>query len=136
MFIVQVSEQEIMDTMIVANRNGSIACTQGAESLAGLKKALDTGIVSCKETGIVDSTAHIIKFSGFQDMYFTNTFDAAFEVRPDPSLINMPHDVMPEGLTHFPKPGAPLEGDKMALFIEKTSEEIAKMLGLEKRKEQ
>ena len=132
-FIVQVSEQEIMDSMIIANRNGNIACTQGAESLAGLKKALNTGIVSTGETGIVDSTAHIIKFSGFQDMYFTNTFDSAFEVNPDLSLINMPHDVMPEGVPRFPKPGAPLEGDEMDLFIEKASEEIAKKLGLEKR---
>ncbi|MCP4669474.1 MAG: threonine synthase, partial [Deltaproteobacteria bacterium] len=31
-FFVQVSEQEIMDAMIEANRNGNIACTQGGES--------------------------------------------------------------------------------------------------------
>src|SRR4030042_299242 len=37
-FVVRVTEQEIMDSMIIANRNGNIACTQGGESMAGLKK--------------------------------------------------------------------------------------------------
>ena len=39
-FAVQVSEQEIMDSMLLANRNGHVACTQGGESLAGLRKAV------------------------------------------------------------------------------------------------
>ncbi len=33
--VVQVSEQEIMDSMLLANRHGHIADTQGGESLAG-----------------------------------------------------------------------------------------------------
>ncbi len=33
--IVEVSEQEIMDSMLRANRNGHIACTQGGECLPG-----------------------------------------------------------------------------------------------------
>ena len=36
-FVVQVTEQEIMDAMMIANRNGNIACTQGGETLAGLR---------------------------------------------------------------------------------------------------
>ncbi len=38
--VVHVSEQEIMDSMLLANRHGHIACTQGGESLAGLRVAL------------------------------------------------------------------------------------------------
>ena len=132
-FIVQVSEQEIMDTMIVANRNGNIACTQGAESLAGLKKALNNGVVSSDEVGIVDSTAHSLKFSVFQNMYFTDTFAPSFEIKPDHALINMPHDAIPEGLSLLPKPGQPLKDDDMKMFVEKTSEMIAESLKLERR---
>ena len=44
-FVVQVTEQEIMDSMMIANRNGNIACTQGGESMAGLSKAIAKGYV-------------------------------------------------------------------------------------------
>ena len=43
--VVQVSEQEIMDSMLLANRHGHIACTQGGESLAGFRAALAEGLL-------------------------------------------------------------------------------------------
>ncbi len=88
--VVQVSEQAIMDSMIIANRAGHIACTQGGECLAGLLKAKADGMIGENELAILDSTAHIIKFSGFQDMYLQNNFDSAYGVVPKKELVNLP----------------------------------------------
>ncbi len=131
--IVQVSEQEIMDAMIVANRNGNIACTQGGESMAGFARAIRDGFVQDGEIGILDSTAHMLKFLGFQDLYFEDAFDPAFGVTPRPDLKNAPTPVRPKGLKRFPEPGSPLDGDELQCFVQETAMEIARMLGLQKR---
>jgi len=133
-YVVQVTEQEIMDSMIIANRNGNIACTQGGESMAGLKKAVQEGHVRPGEVGILDSTAHILKFLTFQDMYFEDRFDPEFGVSPREELKNAPALVKPENLRRYPEPGKPLQGEDMKLFIHETVSEIAKILGLEKKR--
>jgi threonine synthase len=132
-FVVHVSEQEIMDAMILANRNGNIACTQGGESMAGLRRALQEGHVHQGEVGILDSTAHMLKFISFQEMYFQDGFDPEFEVKPKPELKNAPVLIKPRSLKKFPQPGKPLEGEDMRLFIQETVAEIAEILGLEKK---
>lgn len=132
-FVVQVSEQEIMDSMITANRNGHIACTQGGESLAGLKKAVKEGIVKKDEVAVLDSTAHMLKFLSFQEMYFNDGFDPAFNVVPRQELKNSPVFIKPEEIKKYPEPGKPLEGEDLAMYVQKISDEIAKTLGLEKR---
>ncbi len=132
-FVVQVSEQEIMDSMILANRNGNIACTQGGESLAGLKRAVEAGYVRSPEIGVLDSTAHVLKFSMFQDMYLSNTFNAEFDVVPKPELSNAPVQVHPEGLSKYPSSGRPLSGEDMRTFIYEMTAEIARILSLEKK---
>ncbi len=132
--VVQVTEQEVMDSMIIANRNGNIACTQGGESMAGLKKAFQEGLVGPEETGVVDSTAHMLKFLAFQDMYFHDGFPAEFEISPKEELKNAPVLVKPHSLRAYPEPDRPLEGEDMEIFIEAMTSEIAGILGLEKRK--
>ena len=132
-FFVQVSEQEIMDAMIEANRNGNIACTQGGESLAGLQKAVHAGYVRPGDVGVVDSTAHVLKFAGFQEMYFQDSFDPQFNVRPKRELKNAPIDVRPHKLSKFPGPGKPLSGQDMKDFVREMAEEIAGILNLEKK---
>ncbi len=92
--VVQVCEQDIMDAMIVANRHGHIACTQGGECLAGLLQAKKAGLIAADEFAILDSTAHALKFSGFQDMYFTDSFPESYGVTPDKSLANAPELVI------------------------------------------
>lgn len=92
--VIQVTEQMIMDSMIQANRNGHIACTQGGESLAGAKRAKELGIVDNTELCILDSTAHHLKFVDFQTMYFENTFPTEFEVCPNKALANKPELVI------------------------------------------
>ena len=85
-----------MDAMIIGNRHGHIACTQGGECLAGLRKVAAQGGMNSNEHAVLDATAHALKFSGFQSMYFSNTFPEAYGVTPDPSLANAPELLLPE----------------------------------------
>jgi threonine synthase len=129
-YVVQVTEQEIMDHMILANRHGHIVCTQGGESLAGLAAALETGVVTKDEEAVLDATAHHLKFIGFQQMYFEDSFPPEFGVTPRPELVNAPQEVVAEGVS-LPQPGRPLEGQELAEFVAATAGEIARRLGLE-----
>jgi threonine synthase len=94
--VVQVSEQEIMDSMLLANCHGHIACTQGGESLAGFKGAIQAGLVGKSATAVLDATAHHLKFIGFQQMYFEDSFPPEFEVTPKPEYQNRPHLLTPK----------------------------------------
>ena len=129
-FFVEVAEQEIMDGYLTANRHGHISCTHGGESLAGLIRAREAGYVSSDEIGIVDSTAHALKFAGFQEMYFENTFPPEYEVTPRPELVNAPTLMRPADLERVPAPGQPLEGADFEKFVTRTAEEIARALDL------
>ena len=70
--IIEVSEQEIIEGMLEANRHGHIACTQGGECYAGMKKALELNLLAKNEKAVLDSTAHALKFINFQDKYYTD----------------------------------------------------------------
>jgi threonine synthase len=131
-FVVQVSEQEIMDWELLANRNGHIACTHGGECLAGLVRARALGIVDDGDTAVIDSTAHALKFSGFTDMYFQGEFPPEYNIQPDPALSNRPKLVSPEDLEALPAPGKPLTGTAFDRFVQRTAEEIAAELNLKK----
>ena len=131
--VVEVTEQDIMDWQLLANRNGHIACTHGGESLAGLQVALKLGLVDSRTTAIVDSTAHALKFAGFQDMYFQGSFPDEFAVRSRPELVNHPQYVHPKHLKQVPAPGKPLDKEAFATFVKAVSQEIAETLGLKKK---
>ncbi|SKA77741.1 threonine synthase [Paucidesulfovibrio gracilis DSM 16080] len=92
--VVQVTEQQIMEGMILANRNGHIACTQGGECLAGATRAGKLGLISPSELAVLDSTAHQLKFVDFQNMYFQDRFPPEFEVTPNPEMANLPTPVI------------------------------------------
>jgi threonine synthase len=94
--VVEVTEQEIMDSMILANRHGHIACTQGGESLAGLRAGVAAGLLDQGELAVLDATAHHLKFVGFQEMYFENTFPPEFEVTPKAAYQNRPQLLTPK----------------------------------------
>ncbi|MFP3870589.1 MAG: threonine synthase [Syntrophobacteria bacterium] len=134
-FVVQVSEQEIMDCQIIANRNGHIACTQGGECLAGLRHAVQKGILEHGQTVVLDATAHSLKFAGFQERYFADDLDPAFEIVPKRELINLPSLVQPTGLKRLPEAGKPLPPEELDAFVEATAREIARQLGLKEKKE-
>jgi threonine synthase len=122
--VIQVTEQQIMDSMIQANRNGHIACTQGGESFAGAKRALELGLVTKDELCILDSTAHQLKFVDFQNMYFDNSFPPEFGVKPDMALANKPELLI-----------SPEEKETLseADFTRKTADKVVAKLGLEKK---
>ncbi|MFZ3047329.1 MAG: threonine synthase [Desulfatirhabdiaceae bacterium] len=130
-FFVHVTEQSIMDWQIKANRNGHIACTHGGECLAGLIVARGKGYVTSDDIAVLDSTAHALKFSGFQDMYFNQGFPTEFEIVPNPDLINLPVLVQPESVHRFPAPGKPLDATDFVQFVSGVSREIAKQLQLD-----
>ena len=127
---VQVTEQDIMDWQLRANRNGHIACTHGGECLAGLHAAVSQQIVGTDETAIVDSTAHALKFAGFQDLYFEGRIPAEYDVTTDEDLVNAPQYVHPQDLVRVPAPGKPLEGDDFDQFVQSVTKAIAHDLGL------
>lgn len=98
--VVQVTEQQIMDAMMLANRHGHIACTQGGECLAGLTRAWGLGLVDAGEFAVLDATAHSLKFSGFQEMYFENSFPPEYGVTPRPELSNAPERLLEPARRH------------------------------------
>lgn len=129
-FFVEVSEQSIMEWTLLANRNGQIACTHGGECLAGLVQARQKGFIGKDEVAIVDSTAHPLKFSGFQEQYFQGNLPKAYQITSDPKLVNAPVMIQPKDLKKLPAAGKPLTGDDLDRFIHRTSDEIAKLLQL------
>ena len=128
--VVQVSEQEIIEGMLTANRNGHIACTQGGESLAGIRKAVQEGRVPDNRVAVLDATAHTLKFVTFQEKYFANEFEPEFEITPKPGLQNAPHLIVPPDDVPKPAPGKHLEAEALTRFIEYTAGAIAELLEL------
>lgn len=122
--VLQVTEQAIMDSMIIANRHGNIACTQGGESLAGMFAAQHYGLISKDEYCVLDSTAHMLKFVDFQNMYFTDTFPEVFGVTPQKELANSPLLIM-----------QPEKKDELGYseFIQTAAETIVKKLSLSQK---
>ena len=121
-----------MDCEIAANRNGHIACTHGGESLAGLLTAKKRGILDGQDIAVLDSTAHAIKFAGFQEMYFAQQFPPEYNISPNPDLINAPIFIHPQDLVKVPAPGKPLQKKEFKLFVKRVVEEIATILELKK----
>jgi threonine synthase len=121
-----------MDCEIAANRNGHIACTHGGESLAGLMVAKNREIIGEEEIAVLNSTAHALKFAGFQDMYFSQDFPPEYNITPNPNLINAPIFVHPQDLDKVPTTGKPLKGAEFKRFVKRIAEEIALMLDLKK----
>ncbi len=131
-FFIDVTEQEIMDWNLTANNHGHIACTQGGESLAGLVYAINAGIVDKDETAIVDSTAHTIKFSGFQQMYFDNSFPSDYNITPNSEKINIPFILDSESEESLSTLDKPLTGEPLTKFVRNMALKIAKQLRLNK----
>ncbi len=129
-FFVQVSEQSIMDWQLQANRNGHIACTQGGECLAGLAKAFLQKIVTPAETAILDATAHAIKFSEFQDLYFKSAIPEDYKIQSNPDFINLPSLVLPDDKNKIPSQQKRLNEKDFQRFVKDISDKIAEKLRL------
>lgn len=122
--VLQVDEQSIMDSMLIANRHGHIVCTQGGESLAGMINAQKLGLLQEDEYCLLDSTAHALKFMNFQNMYFDGSLDPEFGVESKKELINKPSLLLSQEI----KDSLNYEN-----FIDKAAKTIVEKLGLEKK---
>ncbi len=130
LFFVQVAEQAIMDWQLTANRNGHITCTQGGECLAALVKAAAQGIVAHNEVAILDATAHAIKFSEFQDLYFKQQIPKAYGIQSNPDHINLPDLISPDDSNLVPSQERRLSSTDFHHFVREISEKIARRLNL------
>ncbi|MCP4024267.1 MAG: threonine synthase [Desulfobacteraceae bacterium] len=131
---VQVTEQSIMDWQLEANQNGHITCTQGGECLAGLHIAVKQNIVSKNETAILDATAHAIKFSEFQNLYFEKSFPKAYEVTSNAQYLNKPSLILPDDGNIVPSQEKRLKKEQLETFVKDISGKIAKRLNLKSSK--
>jgi threonine synthase len=131
--VMGVSEQEIMDAMMMANRNGHVACTQGGECLAGIRKAVRNKSISIDQRAVLDATAHSLKFAMFQEKYFSNSFEPEFEVTPRKELQNAPFLITPPGEIPSPGSGQKLEPHELQSYLEYAGSAIAEVLELKKR---
>lgn len=129
-YVVQVREQDIMDWQLTANQNGHITCTQGGECLAGLVRARSQGIVAREETAILDATAHAIKFSGFQDLYFKKEIPENYGIQPDDTFINLPELISPDDPDLVPSQEKRLDKAEFKRFVNEISGKIATRLNL------
>ncbi len=107
--VVSVTESEIMEGMLTANRHGHVVCTQGGESVAGLKKALAERRIPADHRFVLDSTSHQLKFASFQQRYFNDSFDQEYGIHTREELKNNP------------------------TTLEASAQKIAQFLGLAKR---
>lgn len=128
-YVVQVTEQAIMDNMLKANRSGLTICTQGGEGLAGLHEAVRRGYVGPEDRAVVDSTAHALKFAEFQNGYFENRLRQDFGVIADPDLVNRPRDICPQGVP-LPEAGRSQSPEDRAVYVTAAAKDIAAALGL------
>ncbi len=129
-YVVQVKEQEIMDWQLTANRNGHITCTQGGECLAGIVRAKSQGLVNDSETAVLDATAHAIKFSGFQDLYFNKEIPEPYNIAPDDQFINLPELIALDDPNLAPSQEKRLNPSDFNRFVDDVSRKIATQLGL------
>ncbi len=129
-FFVQVKEQSIMDWQLTANKNGHITCTQGGECLAGLVKAMQLNIITKNETAVLDATAHAMKFSEFQDLYFSSTMPEDYKIACDADNINLPSLIMPDNKNMIPSQKKRLGQKDLQEFVKDISGKIAKRLNL------
>ncbi|MEJ2441601.1 MAG: HAD-IC family P-type ATPase, partial [Patescibacteria group bacterium] len=67
-------------------------------------------------------------FAGFQENYFADNLNAAYEIVPKDELRNSPILVEAPGVQRMPASGKPLSGDEFQNFVEATSREIARKL--------
>jgi len=82
----QVSEDELANAAVRADRTGLYACPHTGVALAALFKLLDKGVIDRNQRVIVISTAHGLKFSRFKVDYHNQGLESVLEQYPNPPL--------------------------------------------------
>jgi threonine synthase len=82
----QVSEDELANAAVRADRTGLYACPHTGVALGALFKLLDKGVIEKDQRVIVISTAHGLKFSRFKVDYHNQGLESVLEQYPNPPL--------------------------------------------------
>ncbi len=82
----QVSEDELANAAVRADRTGLYACPHTGVALGALFKLLDKGVIQRDQRVIVISTAHGLKFSRFKVDYHNQQLESVVEQYPNPPL--------------------------------------------------
>jgi threonine synthase len=85
-------------------------------------------LVQDNELVVLDSTAHGIKFAGFQQMYFNDALPPEYEVTSWRNLRNHPIDIS-SPVIQIPSTGAQ-DTDAYRSFIVQAGEKVAELIGL------
>jgi threonine synthase len=125
---VEVTESEIMECMLIANQNGLPICTQGGECLAGLMKAKEQNLITESEIGVINSTAHPLKFMDFPERYFRNDL-RDYGITADPQYVNKPIALELSDVK-LPSKENPLKPDEEKIYASAAAEMIASYLNL------
>ena len=112
-----------MDAMIVANRHGHIACTQGGECLAGLVNARALGLVGDDEHAVLDATAHAPSSRASRTCTSTTASRSLRRQAPG-RLSNKPELLLPESAR---------EGKDVATFARLGADAVVARLGLSRK---
>ncbi len=95
-----------------------------------MAQAKAKGIVTPDETAILDATAHAIKFSGFQDLYFKKEIPETYGIQSDDAFINLPDLISPDDPNLIPSQEKRLGESDFTRFVDDVSGKIAKQLDL------
>ncbi|MEN8171712.1 MAG: threonine synthase [Chloroflexota bacterium] len=87
----QVSEDELANAAVRADRTGLYACPHTGVALGALFKLLEQGIIQSHQRVVVISTAHGLKFSRFKVEYHQGQLDHVVEQYANPP-IKLPAD--------------------------------------------
>ncbi len=87
----QASEDELDHIAVVTDRAGLYCCPQTGVALAALSKLRDRGEIGSSERVVVISTAHGLKFTGFNVGYPEQTLDDV-QPRPANAAVELPAD--------------------------------------------
>jgi threonine synthase len=128
---VEVTESEIMESMLIANQNGLPICTQGGVSLAGVKRAVESGILEAKEIAIINSTAHPLKFMEFVERYYEDDL-REYGITRNPHYTNNPIELS-FGSVRLPSKERPLNEIDEKKYATAAARKIAEFLQLDTR---
>jgi threonine synthase len=128
--VVEVSETQIMEGMLEANRLGHPICTQGGECLAAFGILAGRGEFSPSDMVVLDSTAHFLKFMEFQNAYYEDGLKNPYGVESKGKYKNAPKALKLKG-RKTPGAGRTLSAAEYQDYLNSAADEIAEIMGME-----
>jgi threonine synthase len=130
--VVEVGESQIMESMLKANQSGLPICTQGGECLAAFQTLSGKGLFKPSDVAILDSTAHFLKFTEFQNAYYEDRLKDNYGVISKEEYKNVPKSLKLSGVK-TPGKGASLSASEYQDYVKRAADEIAELMGMESK---